>query len=69
MGNLPGPRFFVIHPQFSATIQAPVVHIERWRCLENALVDAFNRIETDQKLVIAGCSHYETDYNRQLQKI
>ena len=32
------------------------------------LVDAFNRIETDQKLVIAGYTHYKTDYNTQLQK-
>ena len=27
-----------------------------------------NRIETDQKLVIAGYTHYKTDYNTHLQK-
>jgi glycosyltransferase involved in cell wall biosynthesis len=32
----------------------------------DVLVDAFNRIKTDQKLVIAGYTHYETGYNRQL---
>ncbi len=33
----------------------------------DVLVDVFDRIETDQKLVIAGYTHYETGYNRQLQ--
>jgi len=32
------------------------------------LIDAFNQLKTDQKLVIAGYSHYKTEYNTQLQK-
>ena len=34
----------------------------------DVLIDAFSQLKTDQKLVIAGYSHYKTDYNAQLQK-